>query len=90
MMKVSMISMLVGCVVNIILDPLFIFGAGFIPAMGVEGAALATGIGQAATLVIYLVIYRRVKLPVKFRLNRNSFWTEKSAKGCTGWEYRPP
>ena len=84
MMKVSMISMLVGCVVNIILDPLFIFGAGFIPAMGVEGAALATGIGQAATLVIYLVIYRRVKLPVKFRLNRNSLLDRKICKRLYG------
>ena len=84
MMKVSMISMLVGCVVNIILDPLFIFGAGFIPAMGVEGAALATGIGQAATLVIYLVIYRRVELPVKFRLIRNSLLDRKICKRLYG------
>ena len=72
MMKVSMISMLAGCVVNIILDPLFIFGAGFIPAMGVEGAAHATGIGQVATLVIYLAIYLRTTLPVKFKPDRRA------------------
>src|SRR5699024_5238378 len=55
-MKVSMVSMLAGCVLNIVLDPIFIFGLGFIPAMGIEGAALATGLGQVLTLLIYLVL----------------------------------
>ena len=41
--KVSMISVLIGAVCNIILDPIFIFGLG----MGVRGAALATIISQS-------------------------------------------
>ena len=55
-MKVSMISMLIGCLVNIVLDPIMIFGFGPIPAMGIAGAAWATGIGQAVSLLIYIVV----------------------------------
>ena len=56
-MKLTMISLMIGCISNIILDPLLIFGVGIFPEMGIRGAALATGIGQALTLAIYLVVY---------------------------------
>ncbi len=72
-MEVSMVSMLAGCLLNIILDPVFIFGLGFVPAMGIEGAALATGLGQVLTLVIYLALFGRGGLPICFRLNREAF-----------------
>jgi putative MATE family efflux protein len=57
-MLISMISLAGGCLVNIILDPIFIFGIGPFPAMGIEGAAIATVLGQLASLVFYLVVYR--------------------------------
>ena len=57
LMKVSMISLMAGCIANIILDPIMIFGWGPIPAMGIEGAALATGIGQTLSFVIYVAAY---------------------------------
>lgn len=66
-MKVSMISLTSGCVVNIVLDPIMIFGLLGFPAMGIRGAALATGIGQTASLVIYLVIYFTRPIPVSIR-----------------------
>ncbi|HEY0174830.1 MAG TPA: MATE family efflux transporter [Pedobacter sp.] len=55
-------------ILNFILDPLFIFGWQFIPALGVEGAALATLGTQSLALIIGFVILFRGKHGVQLRL----------------------
>lgn len=62
----SMISMLAGAIVNIILDPVFIFGTKW----GMFGAALATVIGQTVSFVISLIYFFRTKT---FKLSLQSF-----------------
>lgn len=59
-MRVPMIAQIVGAVVNIILDPIMIFGFWKIPAMGIGGAAIATVLGQiTAALVVMKQGYRK-------------------------------
>ncbi len=61
----SMIVQLSGAVINIVLDPIMIYGYGFFPAMGVTGAALATVIGQFASMLIGLFINVRYNKEIR-------------------------
>ncbi len=57
------INVLMNGVVNAILDPLFIFGIGIFPEMGMAGAALATVMGRACGLILILfVLIKREKM----------------------------
>lgn len=52
----SMISQMTGAILNIILDPILIFGLAGMPKLGVAGAAWATVIGQICAAVLGLIL----------------------------------
>lgn len=64
--KYSMTSMIIGAVLNIILDPIFIF----VFKMGVKGAAIATIISQFVTFVMNIAYLKKIK---SVELNRNTY-----------------
>ena len=64
-MKTTMFLMASGCIINIVLDPVLIFGWFGFPAMGVMGAAIATVIGQIGSFLLYVVICIRKNIGVE-------------------------
>lgn len=74
-MVVSMYLQLLGAAINIILDPILIFGWMGFPALGVKGAAIATVAGQiAATLLAVILFFKTNK---DFRLSFKGFHFER-------------
>lgn len=74
-MVTTMFLLASGCIINIILDPILIFGAFGIPGMGVKGAAIATVIGQICAFILYMIVYSRKDIGVKISPKYLSFDT---------------
>ena len=69
--KYSMILLVVGAIINIILDPIFIFGFN----MGVKGGAIATIIGQFVSFLMAILYLKRLK---SVTIKKESFKLDKS------------
>lgn len=67
----SMVMLVVGAIINIILDPIFIFGFN----MGVKGGALATIIGQIVSFIIAILYIGKIK---SVKLEKRDFFLNKS------------
>jgi Na+-driven multidrug efflux pump len=63
-----MIVQLVGAVINIIFDPILIFGRYGFPEMGIAGAAVATVAGQIVAMLIAIVLNLKLNKDVRFGL----------------------
>ena len=72
-MKITMYLLIVGCVINIVLDPILIFGLLGFPALGVSGAAISTVIGQICAFLLYIAVYMRKSYAVHIRLKHLKF-----------------
>ena len=72
-MIIPMAVQALGAIINIILDPILIFGMFGLPQMGVSGAAIATVIGQATACLVSILLFVKQNTVFSFRLRKFSF-----------------
>lgn len=68
--RYSMIMLVIGAIINIILDPIFIF----VLKKGVEGGAIATAIGQIVSFIIAVLYIKKIK---SVKLTKEDFKLDK-------------
>ena len=76
----AMVTQLTGAVVNIILDPILIFGYLGMPAMGVKGAAVATVAGQIVAAIFAVILNIKCNPEIHISLKKIR-WHNETAKG---------
>ncbi len=69
----SMLSQAIGAIINIILDPILIFGLLGAPEMGIKGAAVATVIGQMCSAVIAMMFHFGMNKELRIRFGDFKF-----------------
>ncbi len=72
-MLFPMLSQTLGAVINIILDPLLIFGIGFFPKLEVAGAAIATVFGQICSMIFILILIKKKDHDIKISFKNFKF-----------------
>lgn len=77
-MTSPMLFQMAGVLLNFILDPILIFGLGFIPPMGIKGAAISTVLGYTFSMILafYVLIFTKQRVKIKrknFKIDKKIF-----------------